>query len=52
VSGSSAISNEAGWVFPSLKLRGKRPISGSQFVKDQDEARRKALEKFEARLVQ
>jgi len=22
------------WVFPSLKLRGKRPISGSQFVKD------------------
>lgn len=22
------------WVFPSLKLRGKKPISGSQFVKD------------------
>ena len=22
------------WVFPSLKLNGKKPISGSQFVKD------------------
>ena len=22
------------WVFPSFKLKGKKPISGSQFVKD------------------
>jgi hypothetical protein len=31
---SGSYSSIPGWVFPSFKLKGAKPISGSQFVKD------------------